>query len=888
MQTIKIFLASSCELADERKFIGDNIRQLSDSWRIRNVRFSLLIWEDFHPEYRGVRMQTEYDEKLVRPAHIVLGLFRDKCGMYTQEEIKIAKGCNMTNLHIFRLPQVTTNNEVDAFLTCERLSANLCADVNDVWTKVETLLIQYAHTHIDIEERATGSQLPCSNLYATYFPDLLSIKVEVGEIIRSLSEILVEQHISDIQLAPFGHIAEISNAEHYLAFMKDQTDAASESEFSFAFTQNKANGLPYISPYITVGGYIKRNSKVVDSLLKTTGAFTVDLPNLETLKLQLLLYYFKRLNYRNVDLQYSPIQYRTGCLFYQDRGLASVNSVVSNTEIKKQVDEYEKVCQELDVLTSQENLDNKKVQLQKLKNSLSKSVLLSLSNLLTEIMRKGVRADLSIDYSKPYDFNLAKRTIDSCLDRRARAEAEVKDAEKELKVVFEELQARIDYLLANSTTESEKQELVDLVMRRRYLIESNLASLRDDRFLLLDSKLDELRMYQKLKISRIEGRTEDDISKETYLIADELEVISYDSEVARFNYANNLSRQMLLREALTLYIKCVENVNILHEATHQDALLLSSALAQCIHTSHALTEKDLTWKYFNRYSRFVRELKQGTEKVRLQIKADYYAAFLKIAPDTLTVGLYPFLNEAIELYLLTELNGTIDVTDEIYGLINCYLPNNIACFFIDRYEYSPHKWQYEQEGIRYADTMYENALKLRQYNPVEGMNFMAMARHNKGYMFDKVEKHDEAIIAYQEALSLRREIFTLMQNSTTKIEVAETLVNLAAAKSNWCKKHQKLTNHDPLPNAREAFQILKKYKDADSVGLKTQYYKGLQIFASVLYDFGSNSKKQRAIEMLKECWFWNVRHPENLYCSQFNGTAGLILEKEGIIKIIKQ
>ena len=42
MNTIKIFLASSCELAYERMIIGDKIRQADDEWRAKGVRLQLI------------------------------------------------------------------------------------------------------------------------------------------------------------------------------------------------------------------------------------------------------------------------------------------------------------------------------------------------------------------------------------------------------------------------------------------------------------------------------------------------------------------------------------------------------------------------------------------------------------------------------------------------------------------------------------------------------------------------------------------------------------------------------------------------------------------------------------------------------------------------------
>lgn len=42
MTTIKMFLASSCELAYERMIIGDKIRQADDKWRAKGVRLQLI------------------------------------------------------------------------------------------------------------------------------------------------------------------------------------------------------------------------------------------------------------------------------------------------------------------------------------------------------------------------------------------------------------------------------------------------------------------------------------------------------------------------------------------------------------------------------------------------------------------------------------------------------------------------------------------------------------------------------------------------------------------------------------------------------------------------------------------------------------------------------
>lgn len=885
MQIVKIFLASSCELAEERKFIGNMIRELSDSWRINNVRFSLQIWEDFHPEYRGIRMQTEYDESLVKTANIVIGLFRDFCGKYTQEEIRIAKVCNAANLYVYRMPQVTADSAVSDFLRSEGITGIACNDNKTLWSGIKGILEDYANTNVDKVARTHGVSLRESLLYATFFPDMQSFDVSVGETIRSLSEILIEQNVADIHLSQVGQMGAIAGSEHYLAFMKDQSDATAEAEMSLAFAQNAASGQPVISPYLSVNGKIKENSKVVANLLNTTGAFTIDFANLDLLKLNLLLYYYKSQHFRTVRLEDGFIHLQQDDLYSNNRLLCSLDTIIKGNVLAKDFVQYKQTCEELEAIKDSNNLDNRKIQLIEKKTALYSLIQTSLSNLLTELMRNGSRLEERVDCSKPYDISIAKQTFEILEHRKRVAQEEMEAANEELHNILDELQARVDYLLLNTKKDTEKQELIKLVLFRRDLINDKAEEFRDKAPLLLDAKLDELRMYQVLNITSLNGISEDDLFGETYTLADKFGILCHDSELARFNYANMLSRQKQLPAALKLYEECANNLAVLYEKTKRNANLLSKALALCVHTASDMRDNEAIWKHFNKYSDFINQLTAREDKKEIHIKADYYSAFLKIAPDTVTIGLYPMLNAAIELYLVHVTMLNLPVSDEDYGLLYCYLPNNISTFFIDRYENSPHPWQYEAEGIRYADIMYANAQKLKMYDPLEGMNFMAMACHNKGYMLSKVKKYDDAIVAYNEALTLRRDIDNHLHTPSTQMEIAETLVNLASAKIEWCKLNKKMTNHDPMPNAREAYETLKPYKDSDTIGLRTNYYKGLQIYASVMYEFGKANKRKRALDMLTECLKWSLEHQGNGYDAQFLGTAGRILAEEGRVKI---
>lgn len=78
MQTINIFIASSCELSEQRVLVGDYIHRLSYDYSPRGVRLRLACWEDFSPEYKGTSKQQEYDETLIKTCDIFIAIFQNK------------------------------------------------------------------------------------------------------------------------------------------------------------------------------------------------------------------------------------------------------------------------------------------------------------------------------------------------------------------------------------------------------------------------------------------------------------------------------------------------------------------------------------------------------------------------------------------------------------------------------------------------------------------------------------------------------------------------------------------------------------------------------------------------------------------------------------------
>lgn len=89
MRTIKIFLASSEELENDRNAFGNLVRRLDRLYEKRGVRIELFEWEDHDAACNDRRKQDEYNDE-VRASDMFLALFHTKAGKFTIEEFDVA------------------------------------------------------------------------------------------------------------------------------------------------------------------------------------------------------------------------------------------------------------------------------------------------------------------------------------------------------------------------------------------------------------------------------------------------------------------------------------------------------------------------------------------------------------------------------------------------------------------------------------------------------------------------------------------------------------------------------------------------------------------------------------------------------------------------------
>jgi len=105
MQTIKIFLASSGELKEEREQIGLFIAQENKALVKQDIFWELIVWEELLHSFRGERIQEYFNKEMLK-CNIVIALFYKKVGQFTKEEFDLAykelkEGRNPQHMFVF-------------------------------------------------------------------------------------------------------------------------------------------------------------------------------------------------------------------------------------------------------------------------------------------------------------------------------------------------------------------------------------------------------------------------------------------------------------------------------------------------------------------------------------------------------------------------------------------------------------------------------------------------------------------------------------------------------------------------------------------------------------------------------------------------------------------
>jgi internalin A len=89
VRTVRIFLASSAELRQDRDAFDLHFRQENDRVRKEGRHLEIVRWENFLDAMSETRLQDEYN-KAIRDCDVFVSIFFTKTGKFTEEEFDVA------------------------------------------------------------------------------------------------------------------------------------------------------------------------------------------------------------------------------------------------------------------------------------------------------------------------------------------------------------------------------------------------------------------------------------------------------------------------------------------------------------------------------------------------------------------------------------------------------------------------------------------------------------------------------------------------------------------------------------------------------------------------------------------------------------------------------
>lgn len=114
---IKVFLASSGELKEERREVELFIGKENRSLRAQNIFLDLMIWEDLKLSFQGDKIQDYFNEKMLE-CDVVIFMFWKKVGDFTKEEFDVAyqhfkEGKKPWYLYVFFKMEIDSLKDID-------------------------------------------------------------------------------------------------------------------------------------------------------------------------------------------------------------------------------------------------------------------------------------------------------------------------------------------------------------------------------------------------------------------------------------------------------------------------------------------------------------------------------------------------------------------------------------------------------------------------------------------------------------------------------------------------------------------------------------------------------------------------------------------------------
>lgn len=144
MREVKVFIASSAELKEDKQLFDLYFSEKNKIFRSKNIDFNQKTWMDFSSSINDRRLQDRYNE-YIRECDIVIFLFHSKLGQYTKEELSVAYNQFLRNKKkprifvYFKEHDIQDEALLDFKSYCESNFGHFC----DIYSTAEDLQLKF-------------------------------------------------------------------------------------------------------------------------------------------------------------------------------------------------------------------------------------------------------------------------------------------------------------------------------------------------------------------------------------------------------------------------------------------------------------------------------------------------------------------------------------------------------------------------------------------------------------------------------------------------------------------------------------------------------------------------------------------------------------------------
>lgn len=840
MCDVNVFVASSFDTRAWREAIGNGIREWNDALEPKGYRLRMKCWEDYNPEYNGIRKQDEYNENLIRQSHLLIALFENNCGDYTKEEIKLGLKLYPENVHVLRHDISPKNIAIDEFLDSVILKPVLCEDITGALAHVKSIIDKYIN---NLTGSAANVPKRVFNIYATIPDDRKEERIPLGNMIRFMDDTAESKFNVRCKLFHDKN-AEIHSSHYYLSILKDVLTITELNELCVALNNTSASGNP-MSSVIYINDFandtaIEKNP-ALEGLINRKGIFKEPFDNRHRVKFNLLMWLLNK-SLLMID-RYSALSIKDDWIeFYGIK-------IIKWSDLKLEGNTPEEKIAALITYANKSLIFKTNVadEATHLTDAEIKNIISECG--ISEKVRKGLEAE------EKEKLNKAKDTINSKLKELLEAK-ELSEADQKQIANYYKDRITIEQSLCRLGAISAKE-----ILRAQFAL---LAFMQE---------------YPQT----FKNQDEDICYKWIAETADEYQVIDPQVEMYRMNYANSLIRGNDNRPAVELYNLSMDRF----EGFDDTAELIRTYIVHLfINGINFFTHLGLIEDAKVRIKELENKFKKWAEYSSDNSNLFFYhvmvlAAKLRIRP--FAYNMQALIDNAIEILPQLKDQSTRLTDTTIEDDIFCDFRICLAATMID---YCKDNRLSLLQHANTIERILNDAYSWLDNNPDLSIKYKLQEKgevyHNLSFLYANLGKVDKERRFAKLTIAQRREAYQKFGNTEIKKAIADGLINLGASyvKGSY-KILPKIEKAIGLRCAEESLEIYNALNTSNYLNQVTDVYKALLLKGTILFRSADKTERKTGYTLIEQCLTWSNNHPDNYYFGTFTWEFANALANKG-------